>query len=217
MDDRQAVISASLGGIDKPVVHVSQTLKADYFHFTDKNFPPRDKALTPRLQAKIPKMFGWQLKPGYGYYLWVDGNISFSRPDTLQFFYDQIQGYDMVVLKHHRRPNIRQEVRYLRKGIREQSTYLVSRYNGEWWQEQYSEIQRDKSYQDNLLAIGGIFMYRNTPQVQAALKEWWYQNTRYCIQDQISFAYVLRDLKVKALEIDYTHWDYIKHVGHNIR
>ena len=211
-----AVIQASLGGIDNITPHVPQTIPYDYHLFTDENCPPR---LPPRLQAKIPKMFGWQLAPNYEYYLWLDGNISLNHSQTLQYFYDQIQGYDIVVVRHHRRPNIRQEIRYLRKGLREQSIYLVSRYDKELWQEQYAEICKDKEYVDDLLVIGGVFMYRNTPKVQAMMKEWWYHVSRYNVQDQISFPYVLKKsgLKIKVLDHDYTKWEMIKAERHKVR
>lgn len=210
-----AVIQASLGGIDTPTKGVEQSLRHDYFLFDDYTLPPR-KSLTARLQAKIPKCFSYELKPDYQYYLWLDGNISLAQPDTLQYFYDQIQGYDIVTIRHHRRPNIRQEVRYLRKGLREQSIYLISRYEGEMWKEQYEMIQADKEFVDDLLVIGGIFMYRNTPQVQEMLKEWWYNITRYNVQDQISFPYVLKKsgIKIKVLDHDYNTWNYIKVNGH---
>ncbi len=209
-----AVIQASIGDMDNPVNHVEQSIPADFHLFTGEA-----KRLSPRLEAKIPKMFGWQLIPNYNYYLWLDGNISLNNRDTLKYFIEQIQGYDIVCLRHHRRPNIRQEIRYLRKGLREQSIYLVSRYKNELWQEQYKEICSDKEYVDDLLVIGGVFMYRNTPQVQQVMKEWWYHNSRYNIQDQISFAYVLKKsgIKYKVLDHDYTKWEMIKQFKHKQR
>ena len=211
-----AIIQASLGGLDKELNHVEQSIATDFYKFTDSNFPLREKALTPRLQAKIPKFFGWQLKPNYEYYLWLDGNISLNHSKTLRYFLDQIQGYDIVVLRHPGRPNIRQEVRYTRKGINQKSIYVVSRYEGEYLKELYEEIQKDKDYIDDLLVIGGVFMYRNTPEVQKMFKEWWYYNTRYIVQDQISFAYVLKKsgIKVKILDHVYDKWDYLKIVKH---
>jgi hypothetical protein len=216
MGNRQAVIQASLGGLDNLPQHVPQTLAYDYHLFTDENFPPRHKVMLPRLQAKIPKMFAWQMVPDYDYYLWLDGNLILNDPNTLQYFHDQIQGYDIVGLKHPRMPNVHQEIRYLRKGLREQSRYLVARYDGEFLKEQTVEIEGDKDWVDDLMIIGGIFMYRNTFQVQEMMKQWWYHVSRYNVQDQISFSYCLRKarLKVKVLDYKYDEWEYIKHVGH---
>ena len=211
MAHSKAIISASLGGFDKPVKHEKQSIPCDYHHFTDENFPPR-KYLAPRLQAKIPKMFAWQLVPDYEYYLWLDGNISLNHPDTLKYFYNEIQGYDAVVLKHHRRNTIKWEIRYMERALNEQSIYMTSRYDNEFWKEQKFE-----NYKDDKLYIGGIFMYQNIPRVHEAMKEWWFQVSRYCVNDQISFPYAFREVNVKQLNHDYTNWEMIKRERHNKR
>ncbi len=218
MDVDTAIISASLGGMDKPSLNVPQSLSHDYFLFTDKNFPPRI-TLAPRLQAKIPKMFGWQMAPNYDYYLWLDGNLRLNHPLALQYFYDQLQGYDIVTLKHPRRDTVKWEARYLERALNEQSKYMVSRYAGELFYEQMAEINADKDFVDDLLVIGGIFMYRNTQKVRKMLKEWWYHVSRYIVQDQISFSYVLKksELNIKVLEHTYNEWEYLRHENHKKR
>lgn len=218
MDDNKiAVISASLGEMDNQSKHIEQSIKADYFYLTDKDLPPRHRAMTSRLQAKVPRMFGWQLKPGYEYYMWMDGNMAFNHPDILKYFYDQIQGYDIAVVKHHRRKTIIWETRYLMRALKEQSIYAVNRYDNELLQELYDEIKKDKSYKDDRLYISGMFMYRDCEKVRQAMKDWWYYVSRYCVQDQISFPYAMRNLKVKVLDHDYTQWDYIKMANHKKR
>lgn len=219
MDVYQAVIQASLGGIDRKVEHVKQSIPYEYHLFTDENFPPRDKALHPRLQSKIPKCFGWQLAPGYELYMWLDGNISLAHPDSLKYYTEQLGDSDFLVLRHPGRPNIRQEVRYTRKGINQQSIYILSRYPGELLKEMYEIVENDKDYIDDLLVIGGVFLYRNTLEVQKLLKEWWYYQTRYILQDQLSFAYVLKKsgVKYKVLEDVYDDTLYLKIVKHKFR
>ncbi len=211
-----AIIQASLGGFDKDLSHVPQSLAADFYKFTDDNFPPRPKAMSARLQAKIPKMFGWQLKPGYETYLWLDGNILLSNHQSLTYLYDQVEDYEFLVLRHPVRPNIRQETRYLRKGLREQSIYLINRYQGEWTLEQSKNFTQDKDYLDDLLVLGGAFMYRNTEKVQAMMKEWWYQTTRYSVFDQLAFAYCLKKsgVKVKTLDLNLKQNDYLQLTRH---
>lgn len=158
--------------------------------------------MTPRLQAKIPKFFGWQLCPGYDYYLWHDANIVMPEGRAEELV-KECEGYDMVVYRHYRRPNIRQENRYYRKGMNQQSIYMLERYTGEWTAEIYDIVQADKTYTDDLLFMGGVFLYRDTPEVRDALKEWWYYTTRYTVMDQLAFPYVTRHLKRKILEWDY--------------
>ena len=216
-----AVVSASLGGFDKETVHVPQSISHDYFMFTDENFPPRAKSMTPRLQAKIPKCFGWQMKPGYDFYLWIDGNLRLSSPDSVKYFYDNCQEYDVVALKHPRRDSAYWEYRYIWRGLysRATSNYITSRYTGELLDEQMRVIKDDKEFVDNLLVNGGIFMYRNTPEVQRMLKEWWYHISRYLIMDQCSLAYVLKKsgLRLNVLPVNFSDCPYLEHRKHKYR
>lgn len=211
-----AVITANLGSFDKIESHVPQSIPYDYFLFTDENFPSRFNAMTPRLQAKIPKFFGWQMVTGYDYYFWLDGNLVLTSPDSLKYFFDNCQDYDIVVLKHPRRNTVKLEARYLQRGLIQQSKYLVGRYENELLEEQMAEINADRDFVDNLLVTGGVFMYRNTPEVQRMLKEWWYYTSRYLIMDQCSFAYVLKKsgLKINVRSDVYNDCPYLRHKGH---
>jgi len=214
-----AVVSASLGGFDKPIDNVPQSVPHDFHLFTDENFPPRDKAMSPRLQSKIPKCFAWQLRPNYDAYLWLDGNLRLAHKDSLQRYFEALEGYDAVFLRHPGRPNIRQEVRYTRKGINQQSNYMLSRYPGEQLAELYDLIEKDKDYTDDLLVIGGVFMYRNTEGVRAMLKEWFYYQCRYILQDQISLPYVLKKsgIKYNVLDDVYDKTPYLTTIRHKAR
>lgn len=200
-----AILQTNLGNFDKPKP-IEQGLAFDHHLFTDENFSPRTKSMTPRLQAKIPKCFGWQLVPDYDYYLWIDGNISL-RPDALEFFQKNCE--DVVVFQHPQRNTIYWEYRYNYRGLHNNapSNYLTKRYTNELLDEQYEVIKNDPDYKDDLLVLGGLFMYRNTVQVQEMLKEWWYNMSRYCVSDQLAWAYVLKKsgLRVKVLP-DIEEW-----------
>lgn len=182
--------------------HATQSIPHDWHISNDTNFKSRSKAMTPRLQARIPKTHGWQMFPGYDYYMWIDGNLQLKHEDSLKHFLEALEGHDVVALRHHRRPNIRQEVRYIRKGINQQSRYIVGRYENELLKEQYDVIKNDPDYEDTDLLLSGAFMYRNTPEVQQALKEWWYHISRYHIVDQIGFVYALKKAKLKINMLD---------------
>ena len=219
-DSKTAVITCNLGGFDKPIEHAEQSVDYDYFNFTDKNFPPRDKSFTPRMQAKIPKCFGWQLKPGYDSYLWIDGNLRMKDKHTLEYFRDQLEGYDVVVLKHPTHDTVHWEYRYCWRGLHNNapSNYMRERYTNEWLDEQYKVIADDKDYEDDSMVNGGIFMYRNTPEVQAMLKEWWYYISRYLIMDQLSWIYVLKKsgLKINILPIVFNDCRWLENERHKI-
>ncbi len=212
-----AVISANLGGIDKPLEHEEQSINCDYFTYDDENFPPRI-SMTPRLQAKLPKMFAWQMNPGYEFYIWLDSNLRFSSRDSIAYLYSALSYNDVLVLKHPRRDTVYWEYRYNWRGLHSKATsnYLTSRYTGELLDEQYEVIKNDPDYKDDLMVNGGIFMYRNTPEVQAMLKEWWYHVSRYLVMDQLSWPYVLKKsgLPIKVLEDDFANCEWLENRKH---
>jgi hypothetical protein len=209
-----------LGGIDKPIEDVEQSIACDFITFTDDNFPPRFNSMTPRLQAKIPKCFAWQLKPDYDFYLWLDGNLRLADPKSLEYYYNNCKDYDVVVLQHPRRDTVYWEYRYNYRGLHSQapSNYLTERYTNEFLDEQYQVIKDDKDFQDDLLVNGGVFMYRNTPEVHKMLKEWWYHVSRYLIMDQLSWAYVLKKsgLRVNVLPDDFGNCRWIDNKRHRV-
>src|SRR3989338_9885989 len=99
---RIAVLQANLGDFDTPVKPVSQSIPFTFHRWTDKNFPPIT-GLTSRMQYRIPKTHGWQMLPGYDYYIWLDGSVSFTRDDSIKYYLDQIGDNDIALFKHPQR------------------------------------------------------------------------------------------------------------------
>jgi hypothetical protein len=196
----QAVVTTRLGGIDRVAQYQPQSVPADYFVY---DAPLRTESLHPRLQAKIPKYFAWQLYPGYDTYLWLDGNIRLKDHNALEYYYNKLEGYDVVVHHHPDRDTIWWEYRYNWRALHNNapSNYMRKRYVNELLDEQMAVIKADKDYVDNYLVNGGVFMYRNTQEVQLMLKQWWHHVSRYLVMDQLSWAYVLRKsgLRVNVL------------------
>ncbi len=216
---RIALISANLGEYDYPPrEHVPQSIPYDNHFFTDENFLPRTKAMTPRLQSKIPKCFGWQMVPGYDYYMWIDGNFVFTHKGSLKRFLDYCKDHDIVAFSHPKRKNIWEEWRYVRRGMH-QSSFLLSRYENEFLEEQYQVINDDKEFEDKMLLNAGVFMYKNTPKVQGALKEWFYHMCRYDIMDQLAFSYVIQKagLKINIFPDHYHDSEFVHGQNHKER
>ena len=185
-----AVISANIGDFDEVKEDVIQSIDATFYRFTDNNFPPRHMAMTSRLQARIPKMFGWQMCPGYDYYIWKDSSLAMLHPDSIKWFLEQCPG-DIAFFIHPDRKTIQQEADFIKKRIKDGSKYLSTRYANELIDEQLAEIQGDKTYTDNLLLATGSFIYKNTPKVHALMKEWWYHTSRYHSVDQLGLPYAI--------------------------
>ena len=215
---KTAIISANLGNFEKSVEHVRQSIPVDFYRFTDENFPPRHRAMTPRLQARIPKLFGWQMIPSYDYYIWVDGSFTLSSPDSAKWLIGHCQGVDAAFLKHPLRETIQQETDFIKgrinKFITKQSSrhYLYDRYHNELFDEEMAEINADKGFDDKLLIASGYFIYKNNDRVRNLMKEWWYHISRYNIMDQIGLSYAIYKSKcrVKIIDEDYLNTQYLK-------
>jgi hypothetical protein len=199
---RIAILTANLGNFDKPVDPVKQETEHEIkFHrFTDDDFPPIT-GLTPRLQYRIPKCFGWEMFPGYDYYIWLDGACSFERPDCVWWYVKQLADNDMAFFKHPSRRNVRQEVRHLEEHLNLGKPYITKRYKNGLHREFFDKILAE-GYRDKGLYASTTFIYKNNPQVQKALTDWWLLGSRYFTCDQIQLPYVLwkNEIRVKTFD-----------------
>ncbi|MEX0909996.1 MAG: glycosyltransferase domain-containing protein [Candidatus Paceibacterota bacterium] len=202
-----AVISANMGNFDRVRPHVPQNMEVDFYHFNDENFPLRFNAMTPRLQARIVKTFMWQLVPDYEYYLWIDCSCVLGREDSVRWFMDQIGKNDIAVFRHPNRTTVQQEADYLKERLAMGCKYITPRYEHELLDEQMKEV----SSTDPLYA-STAFIMKNTPEVRAAMKEWWYHISRYHSIDQLSLPHVIKRLKVAVIEEKYMQTPYLTFV-----
>lgn len=196
------ILSANLGNFDPEIEWVAQNdyqgIPISICRFDDRTFPPRERAMTSRLQPGIVKMFGWDLVPGFDYYIWVDASKTITSPDFGTFMLGQLGSADFAVFAHPDRRSIKSEYEFVRQKLAEGNQYLLSRYQGEWLSEQYRVIERDKAFKDNCLYASTGFAYRPNSRVRTAMKEWWFHKTRYLLHDQLALPYVLAKSKVKV-------------------
>ncbi len=205
---RLLIYTANLGNFDKRQDNEEQELpeginSIEYWRCTDEDFPPRFNAMTPRLQARIVKMFAWQMKPDFDYYLWVDSSCRLPRADLAKFFMDKLWNKDIAVFKHPDRQTIQDEADYLKKRLILESEgrkkpYVLPRYENE----DIDGILEEVDPQAPLYA-STAFMYRNTLDVQQALKEYFYYTSRYHSIDQLGFTEAIKDLKVSVIRDKY--------------
>lgn len=201
-----AILSANLNSFDKVVKPVDQLLpegieQIDYHCYTDSDFPPIT-GLTPRLQYRIPKLFGWQMFPGYDYYIWLDGGCSFLREDSAKYYLDQLGEGDIAFFKHPTRRNIRQEVAHIEEHLQLGKPYITSRYKNGLHKEQLADIQLDEEFKDNKLYASTTFIYKDSEAVRDMMRLWWLHQSRYFSCDQIVLPYVLwkTGLSVKTFD-----------------
>ena len=209
-----AFITANLGNFEKFPLHVPQSIHCDYFRITDDDFPPRYNSMTPRLQARIPKMFGWQMFPRYDIYLWVDSSCILSHPDSIKWFLGHLGDKEMAVFKHPNRSSIKAEAEYLKHRLAIKCPYITPRYENELIDEQLAEIKENFNFVDNKLFASTAFIYRPTDRVKRMMKEWWYFTSRYHSIDQLSLPYVLADngVNFNIIPDKYTSIPYLKYI-----
>jgi len=195
---RIALIRVNLGNFEPEVKWVEQDLpdwiKMDVHRFTDANFPPRSKSMSPRLQMHILKSFVWEYVPGYDHYIWVDESMAMMHPDSAFWLLDKCLGYDFACFEHPDRKSIKEEYDYMKFKLSDGSKYIPARYTGEFIDEQYKIIQMDEDYKDDLLVATTAFVYANTEKARNALTVWWYHVSRYTVSDQLSFPYVVKKM-----------------------
>ena len=206
-----AVVSVNLGNFDPIYPSIKQSIDCDFYHFTDKNFPPRYCAMTPRMQARIPKAFGWQMIPDYDIYIWIDSSMTISNKDTVKWFIEQLGNKDAAFFKHPDRETIQEEADFIKNKIEQKNYYLTPRYSNELIDEEIKEI-KDTAYPlETPLIASTAFVYRNHKDIQLMMKEWWYHISRYHIVDQIGLPYALwkYDIKYNLINEHYMKTPYL--------
>jgi len=209
-----AIITANFGNFDKIIDPVEQSMTNDFYRFTDENFPRRHCSMSSRLQARIPKTFGWQMIPGYDYYIWVDSSCTLSHVDSVKWFIERCGDADLASFKHPNRNTIQEEADYMKKRLAMKCPYITPRYENELIDEQLAEIFADKEFVDNRLFATTALIYKNNDKVREMLKQLWYHTSRYHTNEQLSFPYVLYKTKcmVNTIPENYMKIPYLTYV-----
>lgn len=159
---------------------------------------PRTKAMSPRLRGKIPKMLVWEDHPGYDYYIWMDSAFSLLKSNAIERMVDYCIGWDACFFSHPARTSVKQELDFVVELMRNDNQYLIERYSGEKMTEQVDFYMKDPTWRDDVLLACGIFIYSKSiveNKEYNLMKEWFYQNCLWSVQDQLSLPYLLHKFK----------------------
>jgi hypothetical protein len=182
-------------------------LEIDVFNYDDSNFPSRSNSLHPRLKGKIPKMLGWMYdnEKEYDYYVWSDSKFHFKKK-CISELVKQIKDFDMCLFKHPHRSRIIDEYNFVKENIKIGNRYLTDRYDGENMEKQMQDYISDKNFNDNCLFACGLFIYSKkliANKETNLLKEWFFHNVFYSIQDQLSLPYLVQKFKINYTTFDF--------------
>jgi hypothetical protein len=193
------VISANIGTSDEKGIADQEGADVTFVHFNDIKYPLRKKVLHPRLIGKIPKMLAWELYPGYDFYIWLDNQFTFSKPDSVKWFISQLGKADAAFFIHPHRNTIESEMRFCVDNMNAGNQYLIDRYELEDMEGQVNNYLADPTFHDNLLIAAGAFIYRESlikNRDRNIMTDWYYHNCRWSVQDQLSLPYLLQKYKI---------------------
>ena len=195
------LMSACTGTNHSNNVVDQQGVIMDFVCINDSTYPLRNNALHPRMLGKIPKMLAWELYPGYDYYIWIDSQFTFSTSTCAQWFIAQLANGDAAFFAHpHDRTSILDELLFVEDGMNNNSEYLISRYGGENMRKQVEHYLQDATFADNVLIAAGAFIYSAKiveNKQYNVMKEWFYHNCIWSVQDQLSLPYLLHKFNIK--------------------
>lgn len=171
--------------------------------YTDTDSYSRELALHPRLKGKIPKMLEW-MNVDADYYIWMDSNFKITSPHFVNEMISTLSGHDMCLHKHNLRSSILEEGLYVQSNINE--GYLASRYKGEPIMDQVNSYLADTSFTDsNLFNLGFFIFSKNVVENKDnnIMKDWFFHNCYWTVQDQLSFPYLLQKHKINYTTFAY--------------
>jgi hypothetical protein len=198
-----AVITANIGGSSNNTI-CKQTVKCDIYKLDNSNFHSRKNAMHPRLVGKIPKMLGWELYPDYDYYIWIDNSFSIRKETSIEWLINQLGNTEIALFKHPNRSSIKEEFDFMHYQMVRGDQYLIQRYSGEPMEEQISKYYQNESFIDNKLFACGCFVYSQklVESSQNLMKDWFYHNCIWSVQDQLSLPYLLQKYKTNYNTIE---------------
>jgi hypothetical protein len=192
------VTSANTSGIFSNTCVKQKGYDVDFICYNKNNFSIRQNGLHPRTVGKIPKMLSWELKENYDYYIWFDYSFNINREDTVEWFINQLGNADVAFFKHPHRNTVIDELNFCIDNMKIGNQYLLQRYDGERMVEQVDKYIKD-GFVDNILIAAGSFIYSNNlvkNREYNLMKEWFYHNCLYSVQDQLSLPYLLQKLNI---------------------
>lgn len=200
---RIAVITANIGAIDIDRPIPKQSIDFDRFYFRDGSPYPRYD-FSNRLKAKFFKVQSHNVDAlqQYDVHVWIDAAYQIISSEWLQWMIHQLQGFDITVTKHQERSCIYKEADFVQLMIARNNHYIRLRYQREPIKAQ-ADHYRSKGYPaNNGLYACGMFARWNNKKNNDAFNDWWIENCKWSIQDQLSFPVVAREHQLSVNPID---------------
>ncbi len=214
------IASASLGGIDIGVDMPAQDMPAgwemEFRLFRDADIPARPLSLSPRMQAKLPRMCGFEWFEDANLIAWIDSAYTVTSSGLAAWLVDALADGDICLMPHDQRRSVSEELEFMTRLMAAGDPYLIGRYAQEPMAQQVSHYLSEDGFEDKWLAATGCFVYRNNRRMQAAMKDWLLECVKWSNQDQLSLPYVLYRHGISPKWMDCSVWNcpHLKYTGH---
>lgn len=182
------VITAVIGGIDKPKVIPRQTVEID-LDFNTVTAPREGIEGNDRMQALYYKC---NLSDQGGYTdvcIWLDGKVQVQSADFIEQIIAALGENDIAVLKHHERNCIYQEVDHIEHCMKKGNQYLLTRYKDKPIRKQVEAYRYFGYPANNGLHDCCIIAMRNNHVMHKVCNDWWRDVYKCNGFDQVALQY----------------------------
>jgi len=211
------VYTAIYGGKDILNEIIEKNEAMEYYCFTDdlslvsdtwKIIPSSASYKTPRLTAKIFKLFPHLIFPNSKASIWVDG--AYKIKSNLDFFVDLCNEYRGIYFYRHQvRSCLYREADVCSFLGIDDKTVICNQVN------RYKQL----GYPENNGLIHGAVIVRNHQNqlINNCMDLWWNEINEGSFRDQLSFNFISwqEDLKIQYLDGGLSHNKHFEYIGHN--
>lgn len=210
-----AVISAVTGGMDQPKRLPPQSVKHQFFFFTDKDVPREYRHLDKRTQALYFKQQMHRAAPGFDVYIWLDGKIQIDRSDFISQCITALGNNDIAILKHGERDCVYDELNYILAKLDAGVPYFVARFYNRRYRliEQGVELDKSNYPKHNGLHDCSIMVWRSNITSNFIANRWFSNchQLQYFDQVEIHFSCWLHKVKISTIEFKPETFHLVKH------
>ncbi|MCP3138347.1 hypothetical protein [Pyxidicoccus xibeiensis] len=235
-----ALVTANFGGLDV-VKPLPPRFGIDAFYYTDEatrdatsvearrtwtrilvpNYPRFD--FSPRLRGRYFKHQIHRLDEvrGHRFLVWADASLALHDLDFLREGAKRLAKLPphkrVLLVPHPDRRTIQEEFDFIESQMSKGDEYLRVRYAEEKMREQMEDFRARGWSLQSPLWCGTIWMMENSELLRSAWDDWWDQNLRFGMMDQLSLHPVLahRGIEPQPLQINLwnnSHFSWVKHV-----
>lgn len=198
-----AIITANVGGIDKVIEPMDQTMQFDYFCYNEDNLPKPLSSFDDRMKAKYIKLQTHRFLPGYNAYIWLDGRAEVISKEMVHDMIYGIAEADIMCLEHPQRKNIYDELMFIIEKMDEGNEYLLARYDREAILQEYAEYALNDEIFSIPLYACGVFARWNNQKLNDFFDRWWLSVIEFCAFDQTRFSVCAQNEKINIVSIPY--------------